>query len=356
MFFKQFSKITDIDSDTINTFDSWLIALPKHLQKNITISGASARTGIDYAIVSKLLSFACTEGVLSKHFLVVCPHCNSVLQSIGKDEIVDALNHEQECDECGTVNITTDNIVNAYELIEHPNVTDSDLSSIVQKHIDSDNTNFLPADSLSNCLHDLYEAFYNPDESAYNYFSILRNNLDMDYGTNTTLKGNALEKLVLEIFSSIKYVSGTNKIKTNTNQFDCTFICGLKPCMPTIFDYLTPYFVVECKNEKKKPDNTYINKLASILSRNEAKLGIIVGRHDATDPCFTISREHYLISKSTTRPQVIITLSDEDLSRIIDDRVNLLLFLQYKILRVTTGAPNAQYEYFYNTPENAIRC
>lgn len=64
----------------------------------------------------------------------------------------------------------------------------------------------------------------------------------MDYGKNTTAKGEALEKLVLEIFNQIKYVRGTNDIKTVTNQFDCTALCGFDTGFLSVFSYLTPYF------------------------------------------------------------------------------------------------------------------
>ncbi len=353
MFFKQFSKITNVDTSTIRKFDAWLISLPKHLQKNITISGASARSGIEYSQVNKLLSFAYDENILSKHFLVKCPHCGAILQSIESNEIISTLGNNLECDECGDICITTDDILIAYELIEHPSVNDNDLPSITSSEENSDASNFLPADSLSYQLHNLYEAFYNPDESAYIHFSKLRDALDLDYGTNNTAKGNALEKLVLALFSEIQHIKGTNKIKTNTNQFDCTFISAIKTCYPSIFDYLSPYFIVECKNEKKKPDNTYTNKLESIIRTNDAKLGIIVGRSNATNTCFTLSREHYLTTMNSNCPKIIITLSDDDLKKIIDDHVNLLLFLQYKIFQVTSNSPNAQYEYFIESQESA---
>ena len=116
----------------------------------------------------------------------------------------------------------------------------------------------------------------------------------MDYGQNTTAKGKALEALALEIFNQIKGVRGTNDVKTETNQFDCTCLSSINTTFPSVFSYMAPYFIIECKNEKEKPNNTYTNKLLSIMDTNEAQLGIVVGRKDATEPCFKISREHYL--------------------------------------------------------------
>ncbi len=347
MFYKQFSKITDIDESIVKAFDSWLVSLPRHLQKNITASGASARSGIDYYIITKLLSFAHNENILAKHYLIKCPICSSILQQVDKEYILTTLDDIFQCDECGYSGvISTDDVITAYELIKHPVISEKDLSNIITNDIKPEESNFPRADSLSNSISDLYDLFYNPDESAYEEFSTLRNKLDMDYGNNTTQKGNLLEELALKLFSSIKYVSGTNSIKTLTNQFDCTLNVGIKPCIPSVFDYLSPYFIVECKNEKKKPDNTYINKLESIMNTNEAKLGIILARNNATTPCFTIAREHYLTTRNSNHPQIIITLSDEDLSKIIDQRINILQYLHFKILQVTTNSKSSKYEDF----------
>ena len=85
--------------------------------------------------------------------------------------------------------------------------------------------------------------------------------------------------------------------------------------------YLTPYFIVECKNEPdNKPNNNYCNKLESILETNAAQLGIIFGRIDATSTCFQISREHYLT---------------------------------HKIFQVTANSPNSTFEMFEKKGRNA---
>ena len=169
------------------------------------------------------------------------------------------------------------------------------------------------------------------------------------YGKNTTAQGDALETLIKEIFNQIKGVRCTNDVKTKTNQFDCTALCGIKPVTLSVFSYLAPYFIIECKNEpKSKPNNTYCNKLLSIIDTNEAQIGIVFGRLDATEPCFIISREHYLTNKDKNKQQIIITCSDKDLKYLIDERVNLLSYLEYKIFQVTGNAPNSTYEMFLN--------
>ena len=230
-----------------------------------------------------------------------------------------------------------------------PNATEAEISKAIERKLNcegSNAVNFTTADSLSNDLDSLYEAFYNPSESAYRKFVELRDKLDWDYGKNRTEKGKALEKLILGIFGEIKHTKATNDVKTQTNQFDCTVLCGVKTVFPSILNLLTPYFIVECKNEKKKPDNTYTNKIESILDTNAAQLGIVFGRKDATKPCFTISREHYLTKKNGSKQQIIITCCDNDLEYIIDKQVNLLEYLEFKVFQITTNSPKATYEMF----------
>lgn len=84
------------------------------------------------------------------------------------------------------------------------------------------------------------------------------------------------------------------------------------------------------------------------METNEAQLGIVFGRLDATSTCFTISREHYLAKKESGKHQIVITCSDEDLNYLINARINLLQYLEYKIFQVTSNAPNTTYEMFQN--------
>lgn len=354
MFYKQFSKIIDVLNPTfVENFDFWLATLPKHNQSNITASVVSSRLGVSYSLAEAILSFACDEGITEKYYLAKCPDCDSVLEIIDVGELVDFLCKPAYCIGCeDNKQITTDDIYTAYRIIMKPDVSELEVAQAIEKRINNSSSgtgNFTKADSLTNRPLDLYKEFYNPSESAYQKFNSLRDALDLDYGRNTTAKGKALEVLILEIFNCISHVSGSNDIHTATNQFDCTFINGISTLNLTVLSYLAPYFIVECKNEKEKPDNTYTNKLESILDTNAAQIGIVWGREDATSTCFTISREHYLTKKDSSKQQIIITCCDQDLEYIIDKRVNLLRYLEFKIFQITSGSPKSTYESFISS-------
>lgn len=360
MFYKQFSKVTEaLNPEFVENFDYWLTTLPSNNKANITPSVVSSRLGVSYSQAESILLFAEREHILDKHYIVRCPVCDCVLESISVNELADVLENPLYCNECEEERqIPVDSIYTAYRVILPPDATEDEIADAILKRLhqgNSSSVNFSKADSLANDPNSLYEAFYNPDESAYDEFNELRKKLDLDYGKNTTEKGNALERLVLRIFNSIKCVRGTTAIKTQTNQFDCTLLCGIGTLCLSVFNYLTPYFIIECKNEKTKPDNNYTNKIESIMATNAAQLGIIFARNDATSTCFSISREHYLIRKNSDRQQIVITCCDKDLEYIIDKRVNLLKYLEFKIFQVTSNAPKSTYESFIENSFQTVR-
>lgn len=351
MLYKQFSKITDAGlKDFAEEFDYWLGTLPVKRQKNITISLVSSIFDIQYKVAEKILEFCEKEKILKKYYLVECPNadCESILKEITFDEIASVLIEKQYCGQCDEYKkITLENIYSVYSRIQKPDVSDEELEKEILKRLPSSKEeNFNQADLLLDNKATLYEVFYKPSESAYKKFKELKDKLDLEYGNNTTAKGKALEVLILEIFNQIKYVNGTNDIKTQTNQFDCTLFCNINTIYLSIFNYLHPVFIVECKNEKKKPDNSYTNKLESIMQSNNAQIGIIFGRKDATKTCFAISREHYLINKNSSKQQIIITCCDKDLDYIIDKRVNLLKYLEYKIYQITINSSSMSFEMY----------
>ena len=346
MFYKQFLKVTEtFNQDFVENFDYWLATLPSNNQKNITASVVSARLEVNYSLAKEILKYSEEEKILEKYYLVKCPNCDYSLGVITKDEIADYLQESTYCDDCDEdKNISIKDIYTAYKVVLKADVTEEDITRAIKEKLNEGRNkakNFCEADSLENDTSTLYEAFYNPSESAYKKFDELRKALDEDYDCNTTAKGASLETLIVEIFKQIKHVKGTTEVKTQTNQFDCTLRVGMRTTYLSVFNYLAPYFIIECKNEKKKPDNTYVNKLESILATNEAKVGIVFGRINATKTCFQISREHYLV-----KGKIVITCCDEDLAYILDKRVNLLEYVEFKIFQVTANASNAKYEAF----------
>lgn len=359
MFYKQFSKITDLLGEEIaEAFDFWLATLPRIDKKGISASGTASKLGISYSLADRLLKYAEKEKILERYFMVRCPFCDDLLGTITKDDIKEVLADGMFCEECDkNVHVTTDDIYSVYRVIKKPDVSEAEIAKAIDKRLNKGtggSGNFNYADSLSGDTSTLYEIYYSPDESAYSEFARMRKELEKDFGKDTTAKGKALENLIVRLLKEIKYVhcntkivAGRNQVPSGINQFDITGICGIRTLEPSIFLYLSPYFIVECKNETKKPGNSYLNKLMSIMDTNDARLGIVWGRKTATSTCGPLAREHYLKHSGTTKEQVVITMSDDDLDLIIDKRFNLLKLFEFKVLQITTNSFDSKLEDFY---------
>lgn len=338
----------------IEDFDHLLGTLVGDIIDRITVSFVAEKMSIPFELAKQILMYYKDKEILKQRYVVICPKCGEILFFCDEEELLEKLEKRPVCFECedndyGDFN--SSDIFLVFKRIKKSTTSQKEVNETLIKYGDilgirKSDSFFCKADSLQNNTMDLYRLYYHPSESAYVRFDNLRKKLDLDYGKNTTEQGKALEVLILDIFNQIKYVKGTNDIKTRTNQFDCTFLCGINTTYLSVFNRLSPCFIIECKNEKDKPNNDYTNKLESILDVSDSKIGIVFGRKDATKTCFTISREHFLATMRSEAEKIIITCYDKDLEYIIDKRVNLLHYLEYKIFQVTHNSPNSTYEMF----------
>lgn len=143
----------------------------------------------------------------------------------------------------------------------------------------------------------------------------------------------------------------TNKVRTYTNQFDCTVCFGeYSSSFPSIMKYMSPYFIIECKNETtskgrgKTPSNTYFHKLSGIMDSNNAKIGIIVSRGEPSKEDMIIAHDEFLLHKNTNCQKFLLSFSEIDLEELIDKKKNLLRYMNYKMNKLTMNANNASYD------------
>jgi hypothetical protein len=162
---------------------------------------------------------------------------------------------------------------------------------------------------------------------------MLFDNLTLEYKT-TKEKGDSLEKLAIELLNSVKCFTATKEIRTPTNQLDCT-IKNTISIAPSIFNEIGCFFVAECKNEKKKSNNTYYHKLNSILMQIGGRFGILFSYRNATSTCAMLAREYFLINKI-----IIININYEDMKKIIVNDYNFLDMIHAKIMNVKINPTN----------------
>lgn len=353
MFYKQFLNITDsLNPEFVEEFDYWLATLPNNKKRNITISIVSSQLNVLYSQAKAILNFAKEQGILEEYFLVKCPNddCGLVLSEASLQSIYNILSNPIYCHNCDKeYHVSPDDIYVAYKVILSPDVPEEKIYEEIERRLKNKNlisSNFSNADSLINNLSYMYKVYYNPDESAYKELKKIYSTLDSNFKNNTTAKGNTLENLVLKIFGLINGSKVTNKLRSSTNQFDCTIHFPAKLLIPTIFDKLSPYFIIECKNEKKSPSNTYAHKLLGIITLTEAQVGILFSRKPIGKPIFDISYHKYLESKKTNHTKYLICMSDYDINKLINEKVNLLEYLDFKILQLTTNSMKITFEMF----------
>lgn len=358
MFYREFLKITNLfDEHFVDTFDFWLTTLPDREARTISVSTVASRLEVKYSVAESIMGFAEKEKILKKRYVVLCANeeCEFFYGEFDADELRDILGTMGYCHNCGKeFQISFENTRVVYERIKNPNVPESVIEDEIRKReskLDGD-INFPLADTLANNPKAIFELYYAPSESAYKRLRELKKALNGPFKTSKS-QGDALEELALYLFKQIETVSGTNEIRTYTNQFDCTmrFLYSSK-AFPTIMQLLTPYFIIECKNEMKKsgegkaPSNTYFHKLSDIMSSNEAKLGIVLSRGKASAEDISIAYNNYLINKNMKQPKIMLSLSDTDLDALIDKKVNLLDYLSFKKDILTMNAKNATFEMF----------
>ncbi|WP_195603720.1 hypothetical protein [Clostridium tyrobutyricum] len=152
-------------------------------------------------------------------------------------------------------------------------------------------------------------------------------NLDQCF-KNKTQQGSALEELSELILRCTRGFYVTRKVRTGTNQLDCT-IRNDYDIKLTIYQELGSILIGECKNEKETPGNSYYYKLYGILQRSKGKderrVGILFSREEVASTCMQIAREFFIRDNI-----IIVNFYDEDLKKITEGN-NFLIMLQRKI-------------------------
>ena len=340
----------------VEKFDSLLAHLTREMIDKLTVSFVCDSIGASYDIVKYILEYYKNKKVLKKQYEIRCPECGIPLERISLDEVYTRLPEEYQCYCCGKeVLVSIKDVYISYARVKEPTASEEEIEKTIEKEIEEVDLPredfFTDADLLTNNAKDLYELYYNPDESAYDELRKLKEALDFCYKTSKE-KGDTYERLVLKIVKEIRCASATEKVKTYTNQIDCTVQCGNKIYnYPSILDVFCPYFLIECKNEDKTPSNTYFHKLSDIMSTTEAQVGIVFSRKKPSQEDLEIAYQQYLVNRDKRRQRYLMSISDEDLDMIINKRVNFLEYINFKYTKLTMHAKKAEF-YDFEYREN----
>lgn len=319
--------------EAIEKLDKHLAFLPNRSENVITPSNIAIKLELDYNVVDVILKYIYEIGLFEKVYIVVCPECGREILVSDQKNLMDNIKQQDYCIKCRKdIIIEVEDIYWGYKILKQPELDQTDIIKETEKLLGktekSYNTEEL--ETLKEYKEKPHDFFYNPSEAEIKSLKEVFNSLDFDYRSSTIDQGGALEGLAFTLFNICTGMTPTTKIRTSTNQIDCTVRNDY--CIPlTIYNELGSIVKVECKNEPDKtPGNGYYHKLYGIIqtskNQNEQAVGILFSRKQAAKTCKDLARQYFLKDNI-----IIINIYDDDLDRIINKRENFLNVLQEKI-------------------------
>lgn len=337
MFYQESYNCTMYESSPkiVEDMDYFIGTLRREEARLITISRVSSKLEIPLEIAHFLLKYYTDSQILQKRYLIVCPTCGYNIKSFDKkSEAEMSLTESHFCMECEeNIICNKNNICIAYARIKMNTTSQEEINKTLIEHrlieeiVDEEENFFSKADSLEYST--ILKQAFKCDESAYIELEKMYKNLDNNFKTSKE-KGDAYEKLVIDVVNRINGVKATSIVKTNTNQIDCFAISQVKTTYHSIYDYLSPKFIGECKNEQETPGITYAEKLYSLIKLSpKAKLGILFSRKKWSKESKEFAKKMALLENI-----YIVNFCDDDWEKFLNQKMNFLEILLLKIVEV----------------------
>lgn len=332
--------------EIVEKFDFFIGTLIGDVAEKITPSLIVNKLHIHFEIAKQLLYFYESKNILKRLYVIMCPNeeCRHILKISTKEELTSELEELRNiafCYECNNEisEIKDTDIAILFKRIKMCTTTQDEVNATLIKYnvIEEEVKNkdfFIKADSLS--VDDAFSSYYYLDESAKDDFlnRIKEIKSDKVYDS-TTDKGNALEEICFDLLSKVSVFEVSREYRTPTNQLDVTVKSLIRFAIPSVLDELSPYFICECKNEKKISGNTYFHKLYSILDGTDGKVGILFSVLPCARTCKQIAHDKYLLSNKKIK---LINITRSDLKNIVENDINILDLIKEKIDALTLFA------------------
>jgi hypothetical protein len=330
---RRFSMLDRIFSpEEASILGKYFSSLTGNANNSITVTKASIAMGIAPEHAMALLIACHKNDILKICYAIRCPQCNTLIKR--NPSCAGLPEGNLYCYACeNEFEVTPENIELIFSL-EVP-----DFFPEGQQDISRLESPVAPHNSLRYFMEsggNYNKLFFDPTEDNYSTWKALYENVFKKHKT-TKAAGDALEAFVKSLFSAIQCVRCSD-IKTTTNQIDCYIRNGFASQLSFLGDHI----IIECKNEKKAPGNTYLLKIGGIISTingksgDHVKLGIIVSRVKAAQTVGDLAYTRYLSDNVT-----IITLCMDEISEVIFRKSNLLVLIEAKVdalkLQATTN-------------------
>jgi len=323
-----------ITPDKYNIVEDYIASFSRNT--TVTASRASRQLQFDAAFTEDVLSALVELNVLQYDFVIRCPKCGLMIESI---ENVADIENEVYCHNCeGTFEIDSSDVEVTYTLYNFPFLcgqqNDDNFAQVTSA--------VRPLDSLAHLIEtgkiDTCSLYFNPTDAERK--ELINGYNDIFSHKKTTVdKGNSLVRLTMLLFGICKNFRVTDGLslasghtKEPLAQIDCYVLNKL--CNP-----ITPMpgeadcFMIECKNESDAPKGEYMKKLHSTLVVTGKRFGVIISKCEA--PKTFVSLSNQIFNKSEI---IIISMDKHDLQEIVQNNKNLLEMMVRKIEEVKLNA------------------
>ena len=314
----------------IEQYDIWLYNLPKREEDRISIGKVANELNIEFSLAKNILEDSVELSILEHRYAIKCPECGHAIEIVSIEELYDKINTINSCDACETedIQITDEDIQILYKKIDNNKRKDRTNKIKTVKKFNSTDT---LKDFIEDKIINPNDIFYNPTGEEKNKMIELFEMIGKK-ANNTTEFGNQLRNFTEYVLRIVKIFEAAN-IRTKTNEIDCLVKNKLYFATPYFINELGSLIVVECKNEKKKPDNTYFHKVQGNLKLYKSNCGIIIAINDPTKAALQLANSNYLIDNT-----IIVSINYEELKKIVYNSLNFLDLLENKIAMLKLNA------------------
>ena len=318
------------EKDIIEQYDKWLYTLPKGESDRISIGKVSNQLNIEFSLAKNLLEDSVKLNILDHCYAIKFPECGHIIEIVPIEELYDKINIINNCDACEIedIIITDEDIQILYKKIDNDEVMNekSDMRDIIE---------YTSSDTLKGFIDDEIikpnDIFFKPTQEQRDKMIELFDKIG-EKANNTTALGNQLRDFTEYVLRIVKIFEAAN-VRTKTNELDCLVKNKLHFASPYFINELGSLIIVECKNEKSKPNNTYFHKVQGNLKLYKSNCGIIIAINDPTKAAIQVANSNYLRDNT-----IIVSINYQELEKIVYDNLNFLDLLENKVVMLKTNA------------------
>ena len=324
MYLTQLS-LLNLDLKTINKLNEYLTSLSLSARERISFLSLKTALELDDASALELKTKLEENGYIINYYVIYCPNCGLLIKKFND---ISEINDCDKCYNCESEILKDKEFIDfRYRLNDKIFPYDSKQGlKITPEEIREYS---LKNGNRNNLLYYLTES--EKTELLKDLDDVINKNFQ-----TTKAKGDALEKFTLKLFKKIRCLDCFT-MRTSVNQID-NMLCNKLHRL--VFEGLSKYIIVECKNEEQGPDVTYIDKICGVTNTfNDSNLfntGLVVSKEKPTSK-FIETSYLYISNKNQV---AVISITIDEIKNLLESDKNLIDFIEHKLLLLHSHRKN----------------